>query len=405
MTARRAAWIGWSLAGTCALMSIPTLVLAALGVGIFTPGDTFVQGGLSAVPFVLAALAFSGIGALIVSRIPRNAVGWIFCLIGLLIAVGNLAYQYADRGLYGAPGSLPGAHTAAWIQNLGPPAFGLLALSLLLFPDGRLPSRRWRPAVGVALVGVLGSLGYAIRPGALDWPFVTVTNPYGVAGSRDLVQRAVDYGWALMAAAAALAGVAMWIRLRRSRGVEHQQLKWIALAAVLGGFVIVVNTASFYWPLASIGRERSVVLGIVFAAAPVAAGIGILRHRLYDIDVVINRALVYGSLTATLAGAYLGGVLLLELVLSGLIAGNGLAVAGSTLAVAALFRPARRRIQATVDRRFFRRKYDAARTLERFGVRLRDEVDLDALGVELRGVVAETMQPAHVSLWLREPGR
>jgi len=402
MTPRRAAWIGWSLAGVCTVMAVPTLILMALGVGAFTPGDTFVQGGLGGVAFVLAGLAFSGIGALVVSRLPGNAVGWIVCLIGLLLAVGNLAYQYADRALYGAPGSLPGGETAAWLQNLGlPPAFGLLALSLLLFPDGRLPSRGWRPAAGVAVVGVLFSLGYAIRPGALDWPFESVTNPVGISGTYELANRVSTYGWPLMAVAAVLAGAAMSVRLRRSSGVQRQQLKWIALAAVLGGIVVVVNTASFFWSVEGIERERSVVLGLLFASVPVAAGIGILRHRLYDIDLVINRTLVYGGLTATLAAAYLGSVLVLQLVLSAVTSGNALAVAGSTLAVAALFRPARSKIQTTVDRRFYRRKYDAARTIERFGAQLRDEIDLDALGDDLRMVVARTMQPTHVSLWMR----
>jgi len=395
--------VAWALVVVSVLMAIPTLVLMVVQIGEFTPGDTFVQGGIGGLAFVLASLAFAVIGALVVSRVPGNSVGWIFCLIGFLVGMGSFTYEYADRALYGAPGSLPGAEAAAWLQNLGlPPAFGLLALVLLLFPDGRLPSRRWLPAVWVALVGVLFSLGYAIRPGLLDWPFETVTNPLGINGALGLTTDATNAAWWLMAAAAALAGVAMMLRLRGSLGVRRQQLKWIAVAAVLGGIVILINTATFYyWPVEGIERERSVVLGLVFAAFPIAAGIGILRHHLYDIDVVINRALVYGALTATLGVAYLGGVLLLQLVLSAVTSGESLAVAGSTLAVAALFRPARGRIQSVVDRRFYRRKYDAARTIASFGSRLRDEVDLDALGIELLAVVAETMQPAQVSLWMR----
>jgi len=405
VTRRSAFWVGWSLAATCVLVAVPTAVLMVAQAGEFTPGDAFVQGGPGGPGFVLASLAFSVVGALIVSRLPGNAVGWIFCLVGLLVAFGELTYQYADRALYGAPGSLPAGEAAAWVQNLGlPPAFGLLALALLLFPDGRLPSRRWRPAVLLAIAGVLCSLGYAVRSGKLDWPFLSVTNPLGIPGSAHVVKTVVDAGWWLMAAAAALAGIAMAVRLHRSGGVQRQQLKWVALAAILGGIVILINTATFFIvPLQGIARERSVLLGLVFAATPLAAGVGILRHRLYDIDMVINRTLVYGSLTATLAGAYLGGVLLLQLVLSSLTEGSGLAVAGSTLAVAALFRPARTRIQGGVDRRFYRRKYDAAQTLERFGARLRDEVELDSLSAELLGVVADTMQPAHVSLWLRAP--
>jgi hypothetical protein len=404
MIARR---VAWSLAVACILMAIPTAVLMVVQIGEFTPGDTFVQGGVGGPAFVIASLAFAIIGALVVSRVPGNSVGWIFCLIGFLVGMGSFTYEYADRALYGSPGSLPSGEAAAWLQNLGlPPAFGLLALVLLLFPDGRLPSRRWLPALWVALVGVLCTLGYAIRPGLLDWPFESVTNPLGIGGSFGFADGATRAGWWLMAAAAALAGVAMTLRLRRSGGALRQQLKWIALAAVLGGIVILINTATFFfWPVAGGERERSVVLGLTFAAVPLAAGIGILRHRLYDIDVVINRALVYGGLTATLAGAYIGAVLVLQLALRPLTESSNLAIAGSTLTVAALFRPARARIQGAVDRRFYRRKYDATQTLARFGAHLRDEVDLDALSAELRAAVADTMQPAHVSLWLREARR
>jgi hypothetical protein len=198
-------------------------------------------------------------------------------------------------------------------------------------------------------------------------------------------------------AALIAAVVCVGIRYRRATGVERLQLKQLVLAGVVA-LPILMLAVPFYY--ASVLVEVAVVLALLLL--PVSAGLAILRYRLYDIDVVINRALVYGSLTAILAGAYLGSVLLLQLALGAVTEGSALAVAVSTLAVAALFRPVRGRIQATVDRRFFRRKYDAVRTLERFGAHLRDEIDLDALGGELRDVVAQTMQPAHVSLWLRE---
>jgi len=188
------------------------------------------------------------------------------------------------------------------------------------------------------------------------------------------------------------------VRYRRAARVQRQQIKWLATASAILALVLPIDVA-----LSSVlGGAAFVASTVAVLGLPVAVGIAILRHRLYDVDVVINRALVYGALTAALAATYLGAVLLLQLLLSGVTANNGLAIAGSTLAVAALFQPARRRIQALVDRRFYRRKYDAARTLERFGAQLRDEVNLDALGDELRAVVAETMQPAHVTLWLRE---
>jgi hypothetical protein len=272
--------------------------------------------------------------------------------------------------------------------------------------------------LGVAAL-VLSVLGSAFDPGRLDVDSaVPVDNPFGIggpmAGVWPVLSRAGDV---LAGIAFVLAAASLVVRFRRSRGVERQQLKWfayvgllaatglaVAMAQVLfgvqpgedagGGWLEVLGAVGWFTALAAI------VIGI-----PLATGMAILRHRLYDIDVVINRTLVYGALTATLAGAYLGSVLLLQLALGPLTEDNGLAIAGSTLGVAALFRPARASIQELVDRRFYRRKYDAAHTIERFGAHVRDEVELDALSSELRAVVAETMQPAHLSLWLREAAR
>ena len=401
MTARRVAALAWAISVAVAVLS---LVLVALGAGERTPADEFGLTDFGGLAFIVAALAFATTGALVASRVRANAIGWIFCLMGFLIGVGNLAYQYADYALYVSPGSLPGGATAAVLQNLGlTPTFGLLGLALLLFPDGRLPSRRWLPALSIALLGsTLVGAGYALRPGALDEPFETVTNPFGI-GTLELMDTLSGLGWLLMSASVALAAAAMIVRLRRSRGNERQQLKWIRLAAAGAGAVILVNFTTFPLENAEIDQVRLVVVGLAFAGFPVAAGTAILRYRLYDIDVVINRTLVYGALTATLLASYLGLVLMLQLALSPLTEQSDLAIAGSTLAVAALFRPARRRIQELVDRRFYRRRYDAARTLEAFGARLRDEVELESLNADLRGVVAETMQPASVSLWLRKP--
>jgi hypothetical protein len=402
MSQRSGPRFAWSVGVACIVIAIPTLVLMVLGVGKSTPGDTFVQGGLGGVAFLVASLAFAVVGALVVSRVPGNPIGWIFCVVGLILSLGDLAYHYGDYALYGAPGSLPGAVVAVWLNQLGvPPAFGLVALSLLLFPNGRLLSRRWRPALWLGIAGIVCILGYAVRPGRFDWPFNSVTNPLGIPGGYGLFNATTAFGWPLMAATAVLAGVAMALRLRRSRGDQRQQLKWMALAAAVGGVVTVANVASFFLAVKGIEQLRSVTLGLVFAIVPVAAGIAILRYRLYDVDVVINRALVYGGLTASLALTYFGSVLLLQLALSSVTGGSGLAVAGSTLGVAALFRPARRRIQETVDRRFYRRKYDAERTLAAFSARLREQVDLDSLCAELLDVVDQTMQPAHLSLWLR----
>jgi hypothetical protein len=396
--------VAWGLCGLTALLAVPTLLLLANGAGQSTPGDSFGLGGFGGLSFLAASLVFATTGALVASRVPENPIGWIFCLTGLLVGVGDFAYQYADFALFGAAHSPPGGVTAAWLQNLGlPPAFGLLGLSLLLFPDGRLPSRRWRPALWLAVLGMaFVVIGYAFRPGPLDDPFATVTNPVGIRGTFEAMDAVSGLGWLLMALGVAVAAAAMVHRLRRSSGDEHEQLKWIALAASVAGIVVVADVASFFLSVEGISQLRIVALGLAFVGFPVAAGVAILRYRLYDIDVVINRTLVYGALTATLAVTYLGTVLLLQIALGGLTSDSSLSVAGSTLAVAAIFRPARTRIQEVVDRRFYRLRYDAARTLESFGSRLRDEVALDSLSSELCIVVAETMQPTHVSLWLRE---
>jgi hypothetical protein len=395
----------WAIWGGSLVVVLATLVLLALGAGHATPADSFGLSGYGGVAFAVAALAFATVGALVVARVPGNAIGPIFCVTGAILAVGDFVFQYADRALYISPDRLPGGSIAAWLQNFGlPPAFGLLGVALLVFPDGRLPSRRWRPALWLAVAGIaLNTLGYALRPGPLDDPFATVTNPLGVAGTFELMDALSGFGWMFMGASVGLAAAATPIRLGRARGRERAQLKWLALATAITGVAVVSDVTSYFVAAEGIGELRDVVLAIGFAVFPLAAGAAILRYRLFDIDVVINRTLVYGALTATLAGAYLGSVLLLQLVLAPLTADSGLAIAASTLAVAALFRPARGRIQDVVDRRFYRRRYDAARTLEAFGGRLRDELDLEALGADLRDVVAETVQPASVSLWLRDP--
>ena len=399
MTYRRTAALAWVVTLVAA---VPTCVLLVLGAGA-SRTDSFGFTGLGGLAFLVAAIAFSTTGALLAARVPGNPIGWVFCVTGVLLAVGGLAHQYAYYALYVSSPPLRGGATAAWLPAV-PPAFGLLGLSLLLFPDGRLPSRRWRPALWLTLTGIfLIVVGLALRPGPLDEPFEGVTNPVGIGGTYELFDLASGLGWLFMAASLVLGAASVVVRLRRSRGRERQQIKWNALAAAVAGAAFAANVASFFAAVEGIAQVRMVLVGLVLAGFPVTTGIAILRYRLYDIDVVINRTLVYGALTATLAGVYIASVLMLQLALGGVTGGSGLAVAGSTLAVAALFRPARGRIQTTVDRRFYRRKYDAVRTLQQFGAHLRDEVDLDTLGGELRGVVADTMQPAHVSLWLRAP--
>jgi hypothetical protein len=271
----------------------------------------------------------------------------------------------------------------------------------LLFPDGRPPTRRWRPVGWLALAAIgLLMIGYSFAPGALeDYP--RVDNPLGVEGG-EVFEVLKNVGFPLFALAAVASMAALVTRFRRSRGEERQQLRWMAAAAA---FVVVS------WIVTAICDQLldvdiTYLLTVGLLALPAATTIAVLRYRLYDLGLVVNRALVYGALSATLVASYLGGVLLLQFALDPLTEDNGLAIAGSTLAAAAIFRPARARIQAIVDRRFYRRRYDAAQTVESFSARLRDEVELDALSADLRGVVADTVQPTHVSLWLRpEAGR
>ena len=298
MTARPTALLVWV---ACIVIAIPTLVLLALGAGESTPGDSFGLGGYGGLSFVLASLAFGTVGALVAARVPANPIGRVFCLMGLILGLGDLAYQYADHALF-VSSSLPGGDVAAWLQNLGlPPAFGLLGIALLLFPDGRLPSRRWRPALWLALTGIaLIVVGYALRPGPLDDPFESVSNPLGVPGAFDLMDAASGFGWMFMGASVAFAAAALVVRLRRSTGYERQQLKWIALAASVTGVAVVADVLSFFARSRGSSQLRILLLGVGFSAFPLAAGMAILRYRLYDIDVVINRTLVYGALTATL---------------------------------------------------------------------------------------------------------
>jgi hypothetical protein len=391
-TARRLAWSSWAIAVALALAT--TVLLVAGGA---QPGES----GAFDVVLAVALLTYPTVGVVIATRRPGNAIGWLFCAVGVPFALSTACYAYATYALVAAPGSLPAGEIAAWLSSWVqfPPLFGAPALLFLLFPDGRLLGPRWRGALwltGVAMAGFAAAP--ALRPGPMSDAAVKGTvNPLGIDGARAFLDVVGNASGVAALLAILLATVSLALRFRRSHGTERLQLKWFAFAAVLFTLACVLAFMVF--------SQNDVAFGLVvisaFCAIPVTAGVAILRHRLYDIDVVINRALVYGVLTATLAATYLGSVLLVGLA----VGRSGFAVAVSTLAVAALFRPARARIQTAVDRRFYRRRYDAARTLEAFSSRLRDELDLDALRGEIRSVVGETVQPAHVSVWLREGGR
>jgi hypothetical protein len=391
VTASRLAWGLWALA---VALVIPGPVLQTI-LGWRDEADI-----VALLALVAVQVGTASAGAVIASRLPRNPVGWSFLAMGAGIALALTLGVYGELGIDSRHGPLPADDIAAWIGSwiALPVLFGVPLYLLLVFPDGRFLTPRWR-RVGIALVATaaLASVAVAFKPGEIaDLGIENPLAPGGTLGELIEVLEEVTTVLALPGFALAVTGLA--VRLRRSRGVERQQLKWFTYAAALAGIGLAGSaSAPAGWP-----ADLLFILGMLaLAGLPVAAGVAILRYRLYDIDVVINRTLVYGALTATLAAAYLGSVLLLQLALSPLTEQSDLAIAGSTLAVAAMFRPARSRIQELVDRRFYRRKYDAARTLESFGARLRDQVELDALSGELRAVVAETMQPAHVSLWLR----
>jgi len=354
----------------------------------------------------LPVLAFPTVGAIVAARRPQNPIGWIFCAVGLSLIGGIAAAEYVLRARMVNP-SLPAPDVVAWMGSwtwlIG---LGLAGtLMLLLFPDGRAPTPRWRIVGWLAAITIGVTLvGFALRPGPIDGD-PDIVNPFGVSGPIGEIARLVTEVFAWPLAALVVASFAAFVaRFVRARGDERQQLKWVAYAtfiAIFGfGLMMVVALTggaadegfSWIWYVMLLG------LGLI----PVTAGIAILRYRLYDIDLIIRRTLTYGALSATLVAVYIGLVIAIQGVLSGFTGGNSLAVATSTLAVAALFQPVRRRIQSAVDRRFYRSRYDAARTVQAFASRLRHEVDLTLLTNELRGMVAETLQPTSVSVWLRD---
>ena len=383
----RAAWLAWSVCGLTVLLSACAVALAFLN-----------ESDVRAIIFPLGLTLSAVVGGMVASRRPANPVGWFFLGSGGCFAITLVAAEYATYGL-------PGARAMAWLQSWlwVPGAMLLLCFVPLYFPDGRLLSRRWRWVVRLALFScVTGAALSALSPGWFQ-DEDDIDNPLGIEGLRpvsDLLEPVylALYFFLFFASAASLV-----VRFRRSGSLEHQQIKWLAFAALAVPVWFVTSA-----PIEAASRTLFVVMeALIFSALiPVAAGVAILRYRLYDIDVVINRTLVYGSLTALLALVYLGGATATQAIfrtLTGQQEQPQLAIVASPLIIAALFNPLRRRIQAFIDRRFYRKKYDARKTLEAFSARLRDETDLQTLNNDLLGVVNVTMAPAHASLWLR-PG-
>ncbi len=400
MTDRALARLAWSLCALTLLVLAASLLLIVIGRSAPLP-----QG---ATPWRDQAVSLVGVvgapilGGLIASRRPRNAYGWVWLGFGLGLALDQLNVSYSAYARVAEPGSLLPIFRALGLGNQV--ALGLAPFLLLLFPNGRLPSRSWRPVAWIsALSGVM-----------IVFLVFLFGNPDKIGGAISIMAISAVF---IIFATIALSALSLLFRYRRASGVERQQLKWFAFAAVLAASFLVGQQLAWLATLAiahflgggppGLNRSLENLLNVAINVCLYAGvGIAILRYRLYDIDIIINRTLVYGLLTVSLALVYVGGVASLQGLLRALTGqGSQLAIVASTLALAALFTPLRRRIQTTIDRGFYRRKYDAAKTLEKFSAKLRDETDLATLNAELLRAVRETVQPEHASLWLREPGR
>jgi hypothetical protein len=393
MSTRTATRLAWAL---CVL----TVVLVTFVV-IFS---VFYRDNLRDLAFLLAVVSNALVGAVLTSHRPRNPVGWFFVFSAASFAVSEATFRYAVYGLVIDPGSLPLARAMAWPATwLWVPGVVLVLVFLpLYFPDGRLLSLRWRPVMWLTIfVSGATVVIWAFLPGKVGdaWD---ITNPLGLAalrpaiGGLEVVMAVLFLGFILSSV------VSLVVRFRRSQGQERQQMKWLTYAAATVVGMVLLTTLLEAANLDFLSDMTGLVTDLLIAGIPVGVGIAVLRYRLYDIDRIINRTLVYGSLTVTPVALYFGGIVVLQRIFVTLTGQQStLAVVASTLLIAALFTPLRRRIQGFIDRSFYRRKYDARKTLEAFSTKLKNETDLESLNNDLVGVVRETMQPSHVSLWLR----
>jgi hypothetical protein len=393
------AWIVWTVVLLLFVAASVMLVASGRRLGIWDRISTFIALGT----FVFA---FASVGALIASRRQSNPIGWLSLVVALAFALATCAFAYTELGTDGTV--LAGAAYAAWLATSGW-LVGLVVPAtfiLLLFPNGRLVGGRWRAVVIAASAGLVGALvNQSLTPGILGGTRRTFENPFGVPALEPLLGVIGAFAVVSILVSTAASIAALLVRFRRGTEVERRQIKWLLYAgafpplAWVAGLILEMILGSSE----SVTNVTNTLLSVAVAAIPIAIGIAILKHRLYDIDLIINRTLVYGALTALLALTYVGLVVSMQNAIAG-ASDSDLTIAGSTLAVAALFRPLRARVQSFIDGRFYRRKVDAQRTLESFTARLRNEVDLDQLSSSLVRVVQETMQPAHASLWMRSRG-
>jgi hypothetical protein len=388
------AWGLWALTMLC-LAVLPWLdrLLRQAGRPELTPLAS------DAAALVLGVMSAATVGAVLASRRPRHPVGWLLLTLGLSLAAAGAATGYANYGAVARPVALPAADYAALYHGISILIVAAcLGFVLLLTPTGKLPSPRWRWWARVAAAAPpLAAVSTALLP--FEPPYQSVANPLAVPDQAGPLRVADAVFWAVSVLAITVAAGSLLVRFRRARGVERQQLRWLALAAGLTGALLVVMVA-----MAPTGNELLLgwLTALCVALLPLATGAAILRYRLYDLDRIISRTLAYALLTILLGLGYAGAVLGLGQLLPN---DSSLVVAAATLAVAALFQPARRRLQQATDRRFNRRRYDAARTIQAFSARLRQQVDLDTLTAELLAVVDQTMQPTRASLWLAPGAR
>ncbi|GAC1494677.1 MAG: hypothetical protein NVS1B1_12650 [Candidatus Limnocylindrales bacterium] len=396
--------IAWAPFVLCAFSPAALTVMVALAPDPASYRELFLRLGLS-------VLAYPAVGALLASRQPRHAVAWTLMAIGLCFELAGFGAAYAEFARLPAYRALPDPGLVTVLtSNFGLAGAGSMLLLILIFPDGRYLSPRWR-WVGVLVIAysvVLALFGW-IQPGPIPLA-PSLNNPLGVPALRPLVPLLARAGM-LLVPFGLLATISAVLRFRRSSGVVRQQLKWVAAAVVVFAVIVFPLRIIATTPLgASIptaggspipGAFGGIPFAIGYATVAIAIGVSIFRYRLYDIDLLIRRTLVYGAVSMALLAAYVGGVALFQFVLTPFTSGSPVAVAVSTLVVVALFQPLRTRIGSAVDRRFYRAKYDAERTLDAFAARLRDEVDLEAVRADLLEAVSETMRPAHASFWLR----
>ena len=394
MSGRTAAWLAWAACAFSLALTALTVLLIVLLIRSDTPIYYYW------LETSMVAVGYSTVGAVVASRLPKSPIGWLFCAIGLIFGVSHFSAEYAAYALLAPSRSLPAGEVFAWLTSwVWVGGLGLIVFLDLLFPNGRLPSARWRWfARFTAIVLLPAAILAALSPGLILSS--TLHNPLGIEGLPNTSKAIEAFMYALVVVGAS----SMLARLRHAGMIERQQIKWFAYAtAVAISGVIFKNSVYPAVGVTWVWWVGFVLTTVGVVSSPVTMSIAIFRYRLYQIDILINRTLVYGSLTAMLAALYFGGVTATQAVFQTLTGQERLpqlAVVASTLVIAALFIPLRRRIQGYIDRRFYRNKYDTRKTLEAFSAQLRDETDLDALSNGLVGVVRETMQPVHVSLWL-----